>query len=496
MLNAYRGDDVRAAEEVAMAAAREGGGTGGELMQRAAAGVATAALGLLRRAYGSTVLVLAGPGNNGGDALHAAARLARRGAAVRYCGTSGRGLHTEGEAACRAAGGRPVDLAGAGALLRAGRVRLVVDGVLGLGGRGDLPADVATLAALCRDTSTPVLAVDVPSGTVADGGAVGDTFSADLTVTFGARRLAHLMEPAASRCGEVRVVPIGIELGRPTLLGWEVADLVAALPVPGPLDHKYSRGVVGLDTGSTRYPGAALLGVSGAVHTGVGMVRYLGPAGDVVTTALPNVVTADGRVQALVLGSGWGDSEDTGRRLREAVDRVVGEGSALLLDADALTSLGTGRGPRGLTELGPDRLLLTPHAGELARLLDVPRSQVEQEPLAHARQAAERLGATVLLKGATQYVVGPGEGPVEVAVPGPAWTGQAGSGDVLAGICGALLAAGLPAARAGAAGASLQAVAAARRPGPHPPQELAARLPEVVSELVGVGSWRAGRRGP
>lgn len=494
MLSAYRSDDVRAAEEVAMAAAREAGGSGEELMQRAAAGVATAALGLLPRAYGSTVLVLAGPGNNGGDALHAAARLARRGVAVRFCATSERGLHGSGEAACRAAGGRPVDLPGAAVLLRAGRVDLVLDGVLGIGGRGGLPADVAALATLCRQTATPVLAVDVPSGVSADSGTVQESFWADLTVTFAARRPAHLSEPAASRCGRVQVVPIGIDLGRPTLVGWESDDLAAALPVPGPLDHKYSRGVVGLDTGSRQYPGAALLGVSGAVGTGVGMVRYLGPAGDVVTTALPNVVTADGRVQALVLGSGWGASEDAGRRLGEAVSRVAGEGSSLLLDADALTSLGAGRGPHGLTDLGPGRLLITPHAGELARLLDGARAEVEQDPVGAARTAAERLNATVLLKGATQYVVQPGEEPVEVAVPGPAWTGQAGSGDVLAGVCGALLAAGLPAHRAGAAGASLQAVAAARRPGPHPPQELARGLPGVVAALVASGPRGAGHR--
>nr|WP_156610054.1 bifunctional ADP-dependent NAD(P)H-hydrate dehydratase/NAD(P)H-hydrate epimerase [Auraticoccus cholistanensis] len=466
-----------------MAALEASGRPAGELMQRAAAALATAVLDELGGGYGRSVLVLANSGGNGGDALHAGARLLRRGVAVRACATSSQGLHRGGAHALLAAGGRTVELGEAEALLQAGRVDLVLDGALGIGGRGGLTGTASRLAEVCARTGARVLAVDLPSGLVADSGAVHESFTATRTVTFGTRRLVHLQQPAASRCGRVEVADIGLRLPEPDLRGWEVADLAAALPVPGPTDHKYSRGVVGLDTGSAQYPGAALLGVLGAVHTGVGMVRYLGSAAETVTARLPNVVTAAGRVQALVLGSGWGADEDGPRRLREAFARTHDEGSALLLDADALAALPAlveDPTPRP----APDRLLLTPHAGELARLLDRDRDDVETDPLGAAREAATRYGATVLLKGASQYVVRPGVDVVDVALPGPAWTGQAGSGDVLAGICGSLLAGGLPAGDAAAAGASLQALAAARHPGPQPPQTLAERLPELVAGLT------------
>lgn len=480
---AYRAAQVRAAEQTAIAALVDAGGSGSELMQRAAAGVAAAARRLLGGSYGRTVLVLAGSGDNGGDALFAGARLAGRGSAVVVCATSDRGLHPAGQVACLRAGARPVGVETAEELLRHDRVDLVIDGVLGLGARAGLSGPAARLAAVCAETGTPVLAVDLPSGLDPDAGAVSSSFVAERTVTFGGRRLAHLMTPAAARCGTVEVVDLGVDLGEATLRQWEPADVAAALPVPAATDHKYSRGVVGLDTGSADYPGAGVLATLGAVHTGVGMVRHLGSAAQAVVARVPNVVAAPGRVQALVLGSGWGDVPDATDRVRAAVERVGEEGAALLLDADALRPLADGSDL--LAGLDADRLLLTPHAGELARLLDVPRTAVEDDPLAAVTTAAERFGATVLLKGGRQYVARPGGVTVDQAVPGPAWTAQAGSGDVLAGICGALLAGGLPADRAGVVGASLQALTAARESGPHPPQHLAAALPATVVALIG-----------
>lgn len=145
----------------------------------------------------------------------------------------------------------------------------------------------------------------------------------------------------------------------------------------------------------------------------------------------------------------------------------------LVLDADALSQL-----PADL----PDGSLLTPHAGELARMLGADRADVEAEPAAHAKMAAAQFRATVLLKGSTQYVASP-DGELTTAIRGPAWTAQAGSGDVLAGVCGTLLAAGLPAARAALLAASLQAITAARFPGPLPPDRLAERFPEVLGSL-------------
>lgn len=250
--------------------------------------------------------------------------------------------------------------------------------------------------------------------------------------------------------------------------------MAAAWPFPDATSDKYSRGVVGLDTGSASYPGAAVLSTLGAVHAGAGMVRFSGADAAVrlVHAAAPNVVAGAGRVQARVLGSGWGDRPDAAAVVARALDEDV----ALVVDADALRHLPS-------EPLG-ERVLLTPHAGELARLLEASRAEVATDPIAAVRTAAARHRATVLLKGATHYVSGP-DGTVSVAVPGPAWTAQAGSGDVLAGICGTLLAAGLDPRRAALAAASVQAMTALAEPGPVSPQELARLLPGTVALLGG-----------
>ena len=249
-------------------------------------------------------------------------------------------------------------------------------------------------------------------------------------------------------------------------------DLAAWWPVPGARSHKYTRGVVGLDTGSSAYPGAALLSVAGALGAGPGMVRYLGTASpEFILGRFPSVVVGPGQVQALVAGSGWGPCPEAERRLAEAVALRV----PLVIDADALSVL-----PRRL----PEESLLTPHAGELGRLLELERPHVEADPVAAAREGARRFGCTVLLKGAVQPVA-TSDGQVWLAVPGPAWTAQAGSGDVLAGACGTLLAAGLAPWRAGVLAASLQALTASRFPGPFTPETQAARFPEVLAWVLG-----------
>ena len=214
-----------------------------------------------------------------------------------------------------------------------------------------------------------------------------------------------------------------------------------------------------------------MLACTGAVRAGAGMVRFTGAAevAGRVLDALPNVVIGDGRVQARVMGCGWGERTYGNGVIAAAVE----SGVPLVVDADGLGYL-----PARLHE----NVLLTPHAGELARLLGCGRDDVEADPLAAVREAAGRFGATMLLKGATQLVASPG-GRVRVAVPGPAWTAQAGSGDVLAGVCGALMAAGLSAGDAALAGASLQAMTAAAHPGPRPPQELAELFVETI------GAW-------
>jgi hydroxyethylthiazole kinase-like uncharacterized protein yjeF len=448
------------------------------LMQRAAHGLSVSAADLLvrtrDRVYGARVLILVGPGNNGGDALYAGQRLARRGCAVTAVQSLGK-PHEAGLAALRGAGGRFVaaesladhDLVG---------VDLIVDGVLGIGGRPGLPDDLAALVAGAATRRIPILAVDLPSGVDTDTGqAPAGSVRATRTVTFGSHKPCHLIEPAASRAGQIEVVDIGLDPSHtvPALASWEAADVAARWPIPGPMSDKYARGVVGIDTGSPSYPGAGVLSTFGAVYGGAGMVRYLGTSrsAEIIGRELPNVVFGAGRVQSWLVGSGWGDRPDGDG----VIARLLDEGLPLVVDADGLAHL-------------PDRLpgtaLLTPHAGELARLLGVERTEVTADPIAAVRRAADETGATVLLKGATQLVATPGTETVDVAVPGPAWTGQAGSGDVLGGLCAAVLAAGVGARTAAVLAASLQAMTAARFPGPIPPQDLARHCAAVIGELA------------
>jgi NAD(P)H-hydrate repair Nnr-like enzyme with NAD(P)H-hydrate dehydratase domain len=181
-------------------------------------------------------------------------------------------------------------------------------------------------------------------------------------------------------------------------------------------------------------------------------------------------VFSPGRVQAHLFGSGWGERADG----VEVLARVAEQGVPAVVDADGL---------RYLPKPAPANWLLTPHAGELARLLGHERSWVEHDLVQAVTAGAEQTGATVLLKGSTQLVAAPDGGPVLVAVPGPAWTAQAGSGDVLGGVCAALLAAGVAAQRAGQLGASVQAVAAAEHPGVLAPQELARDIGQTLGRL-------------
>lgn len=465
------------------------------LMQRAAAGLAAAILRRLRegrrwsspsrppagfrqaqpahsggRAYGARVLLVVGSGNNGGDALFAGATLARRGVRVSAWRT-GSSVHEAGWAALRAAGGREVDADAAARLLP--EQALVVDGVAGIGSRPGLAPAVAAFASACTEHGVPVVAVDLPSGLAPEPPFTDEPhFVARLTVTFGGYKLCQLLEPVRSDCGEVELVDIGLDLPEPAVSQWELPELASAWPVPDARSDKYSRGVVGLDTGSVDYPGAGVLTTSGAVGAGAGMVRYLGPreVAERILDRFPNVVVGQGRVQALVLGSGWGERKDRG-----VVARAVQAGLPLVVDADGL---------RYLPPKGHARVLLTPHAGELARLLGQERSEVEADPLAAVRTAVETTGCTVLLKGATQYVGTPGENRVWLGIPGPAWTAQAGSGDVLAGACGTLLAAGLEPVTAALAAASVQALTSARHPGPLPPPTLAANFASVIEEFA------------
>ncbi len=465
MRRAHTVDQVRAAEAALAARLPEG-----TLMQRAAAGLAHAVLDLLagpagdQPAYGRRVLLLVGGGDNGGDALWAGARLAARGCAVEAVLLADH-AHEEGLAALRSAGGRAV------ATGTAHRPDVVLDGVVGIGGRPGLRADV--VAELARHAGVPVVAVDTPSGVdVGTGEVDGPHVAATLTVTFGTLKPCHLLDPAALACGPVHLVDLGLDLPEPELEALQPADVAALLPVPGPLDHKYSRGVVGVRAGSATYPGAGLLSVLGAATGLVGMVRYVGDdlVGDRVRAAHPEVVGA-GRVQAWVVGSGSGDG--AAGTLAEALADDV----PLVVDADALVHLAAP---------APAHAVLTPHAGELARMLDVAREDVEARPLHHVRAAVDRYGCTVLLKGRRTLVAAPGR-PVRVTTTGTPWLATAGAGDVLGGLVAALLAAGLGAYDAASVGSWLHGAAAtaAAAGGPLTASSVAGALPGAVRDLLG-----------
>ncbi|WP_189591560.1 NAD(P)H-hydrate dehydratase [Streptomyces massasporeus] len=448
MRTAYSVETVRNAERELMARLPEGA-----LMQRAAAGLAAACADLLGRVYGSRVVLLVGSGDNGGDALYAGARLARRGAGVTAVLLAPERAHAAGLSALRRAGGR-VAGAGDGEALVEG-ADLVVDGIVGIGGKGGLRPDAVPLAAAAGRSRGAVVAVDLPSGVDADTGEVhGHAVRADLTVTFGTHKPGLLIDPAREYAGSVRLVGIGLELPvEPELEALQHEDVARLLPVPGAESDKYRRGVVGIAAGSARYPGAAVLAVSGALRGGAGAVRYVGPAGDAVIARFPETLVSDrgpkhaGRVQAWVVGPGAGDDAAT-------VAEVLAADVPVLIDADGLrlADAEVVRGRRAPT-------LMTPHAGEAAALLGVERGEVEGGRLAAVRELARRYGATVLLKGSTTLVADSGGGAVRVNPTGTGWLATAGSGDVLSGLGGSLLAAGLSAVDAGSVGAYLHGLA-------------------------------------
>ncbi len=482
MRDAYQVAAVRAAERALMEIVPDGA-----LMARAATGLASVCASLLARrpghVYGTRVVVLAGSGDNGGDALYAGALLARRGVAVTAI-TAGPRAHPGGTAALRAAGGR---VSGQADLID--RADLIIDGLLGIGGRGGLRepfAGLAGQAARARQAGATVVAVDLPSGIDADTGAVdGPAVWADVTVTFGAIKPGLLIDPGAGHAGAVELIDIGLSpylKDGPSAAAPQANDIREMLPRPSAESDKYRRGVLGLLAGSDRFTGAVLLATGGAVHGGAGMVRVVtaNVAAMLVRQAWPEtVVTAYpeeghwdllgsvGRVQAWVAGPGMGTGPDAVQRLAA----VLGTDLPVLVDADGLTILSQVKGL--LPRLAPT--LITPHAGELARLLGTDGASVEARRVEHARRAAGELGVTVLLKGSTTVIAPPGasgdavsgnavsgnarDEPVLVNPTGTPWLATAGSGDVLSGLAGALLAQGLAPAQAGLAAAYLHGLA-------------------------------------
>jgi ADP-dependent NAD(P)H-hydrate dehydratase / NAD(P)H-hydrate epimerase len=515
MRNAHQVAAVRAAEHELMAKL-----PAGVLMQRAAAGLASVCVSLLDQVYGSPVVVVAGSGDNGGDALYAGARLAGRGAAVTAI-AAGPKLHEAAAAELvarggritpaaaqdrddpaaggdsRAAGGGPIAPAAAQAIAAAD---LIIDGVTGIGGHGGLrepAASLARLVACARDNGAVVVAVDVPSGIDSDTGEVhGDAVQADVTVTFGTVKPGLLIDPGASLAGLTELIDIGLAdyLPVPAVVSMQAADVAAVLPRPQPESDKYRRGVLGLVAGSNQYTGAAVLSCGGAIHGGAGMVRFVSAdvAVNVVRQHWPEAVLTAyhpdqpaeaiktaGRVQAWAVGPGIG----TGPDAEALLGAVLASDVPVLVDADGLTVLAERRDL--LRRDAP--VLITPHAGELARLLTADRDDIEARRLHYVKAAAAELGVTVLLKGSTTVIASPDDTePVLVNSTGTSWLATAGSGDVLSGLAGSLLAQGIPAATAAAAAAFLHGMAGrlAARDAPIGASDLIGAIPAAIRAVT------------
>lgn len=432
------------------------------LIERAGAAVASVALGMLGGGYGRRVIVLAGKGNNGADGRAAAARLQRRGAHV----------------AIVDAADVPARLAGAD---------LVIDAAYGTGFRGELQAPDAGGA--------PVLAVDIPSGVDGlTGEEHGHALAATRTVTFVAPKPGLLFEPGRRLAGEVVVADIGLAATSDVGVV-EASDVASWLPTRADDSYKW-RSAVLVVAGSPSMTGAAHLVAAAAQRSGAGMVRVGSPGlsedpgrpTEAVGVALPATdwtaaALADlTRFHALVIGPGLGTAASTQRNIRS----VVAEASIpVVVDSDGLTALGADTG--SIVDKRSAGTVLTPHDGEYERLMGgVPGA----DRIAAARSLSATTGAVALLKGATTVVAEP-SGRARIVMSGDARLATAGTGDVLSGIIGALLARGLDAFDAAAAGAWLHGRAAALGSAEgFVASDLLHLLPAALLELVSPGGER------
>jgi len=489
MIRAYSVSSVRSAEAAAMAGLEEGA-----LMSRAASGLAAVAAARVGHPGGRQVVAMVGAGNNGGDALYAAASLAKDGAAVVVLKVAESvhegGLHAAREAGALVLNAFGVNADSASAVSSAlGSAALLIDGIVGIGGRPGLSPQIEGLLREVSDRAY-VLAVDLPSGADPDGEIETQScVHADETVTFIAAKPVHLLPATESVVGRLTVVDIGVEItGSPVVERVTPDDIAGLWPRPGPSDDKYSRGVLGIVSGGESYTGAALLAVTAAVCSGSAMVRYIGPPTPtlLVRSQVPEAVIGEGQVQAWLVGPGVdvGDESTEGRAQRAAVQSALDSGLPCVVDAGGLDLI---------VEPRSTPTLLTPHAGELARLLTridspVDRASVAGAPLAYARHLADLTNSTVLLKGATTLVASPSSLglPMRAQADAPPWLATAGSGDVLAGLAGTLLASGLSPRDSGSVAALVHGLAgdASNPGGPVRALRVAHAIPGVVAALL------------
>jgi hydroxyethylthiazole kinase-like uncharacterized protein yjeF len=445
------------------------------------------------------ILVLCGPGNNGGDGFVAARHLAEQGCSARVALLGSREAlkGDAGEMARRWHGPlaaiEKLDAAAVGA------ATLVVDALFGAGLKRALEGTAAAVVDAVNAAARPVLAVDVPSGLDGStGAATGPVLRAARTVTFFRRKPGHLLLPGRVLCGEVSVADIGIpasvieEIAPQT---WANAPGLWLAPYPHPrLDaHKYARGHVVVVSGPAEGTGAARLGARGALRVGAGLVTVASPPDAVATNAahLTAVMLrpfagargladllADRRRNAVLIGPGCGVGEAT----RHLVAAVLGAGPAAVLDADAVTSFA------GVPQKLADAILtdparaavLTPHEGEFARLF----GEVAGSKLERGRLAARRTGATVVLKGPDTVIASP-DGRAAINENAPPWLATAGSGDVLGGFVTGLLAQGMPAFEAACAAVWLHGACADGFGPGLIAEDLPERLPRVLREILG-----------
>lgn len=471
---------MRAADAAAIA----GGTSGRALMERA--GIAVARV-VAERWPGRDVLVLCGPGNNGGDGFVAARHLREAGLRVRLALLGGR-ERLKGDAALAAADWSAPVLPTSSDLLKEND--LVIDALFGAGLDRPLSGAALDIVAAIASRGLDSLAVDVPSGLAGDSGEIlGMAAPAKVTVTFCRAKPGHFLLPGRSYCGELIVADIGIADGvveklRPRY--WQNGPWawMSQFHWPEAADHKYRRGHVAIRGGS-RMSGAGRLAARAARRAGAGLVTVLAEEAALPLYAAdqPGLLTAplgelskylgDPRVSCMLLGPGNGLTEDT----RNHVLAALASGKACLLDADAL---GVFAGePSALFAAIAGPTLLTPHEGEFARLFPA----LKGDKLVRSRAAAKASGATVLLKGADTVIAAP-DGRALINANAPATLATAGAGDALAGIAASMLGQGMDPLLAGAAAAWLHGAAAAKFGPGLIAEDLAEMLPAVLRDLA------------
>ena len=489
MIELLTPDEMAACDRLAIAS----GVPGIALMEKAGRAVADA---VARRPLGTRILVVAGPGNNGGDGFVAARVLAERGYPVRLM-LLGDGAALKGDAAEAAKrwngsveAAAPEQIAGVG---------VIVDALFGAGLNREIDGEARALIEAMNASGATIIAVDLPSGINGASGAVmGVAVRASESITFFRRKPGHLLLPGRLHAGKVRVADIGI----PDSVLDEVKPRAFAngpglwgrhFPIPQPDGHKYARGHAVVVSGGISFTGAARLAARGALRAGAGLVTLASPRDALAVNAAASLAVmvravdgaeelrgllTDKRLNAVVLGPGLG----VGAATRDLVLAALDGGRAAVLDADALTSFEAD--PAALFAKTAQRpVVLTPHQGEFARLFKSIMQGAENESkVGQARAAARASGAAVLLKGADTVIAAP-DGRVAICENAPAWLATAGSGDVLAGMIAGLLAQGMTAFEAACAGAWLHGEAGNEAGPGLISEDLPEALPQVYRRL-------------